>query len=161
MRIRQALRDMSVAIKLFGIMGLLALTAGTVGWSSIQTARLYNAKIVVMQRASERAVTGEQINALINAVVMDSRGIYMAKTPAEVEKFGVPLLANLTRIEERTAHWAGWWNPTRAHCLMNVPTNFVASSGCGAKWLRQAGSRVPRRPAKSAITMPTGKPANS
>ena len=107
MRIRQALRDMSVAVKLFGIMGLLAMTAAIVGWSGIHTVHLYNTKIAAMQRAAERAVIGEQINALINAVVMDSRGIYMAKDRAEVEKFAVPLLANLARIDERAAHWSG------------------------------------------------------
>ncbi len=51
-----------------------------------------------MQRASERAVIGEQVNGLINAVVMDSRGVDRAKDPAEVERFGKPLLVNLARM---------------------------------------------------------------
>jgi hypothetical protein len=59
-----------------------------------------------MQRASERAVIGEQVNGLINAVVMDSRGVYMAKDPAEVERFGKPLLVNLARIQERMSRWS-------------------------------------------------------
>jgi methyl-accepting chemotaxis protein len=111
MLIRKAVRDMSVAIKLFGIMGLLALTAAAVGWAGMDAAHRYNQRIAVMQRASERAVTGEQINGLINAVVMDSRGIYMAKDRAQVEKFAVPLLASLTRIEERMTHWKGLVEP--------------------------------------------------
>ena len=40
---------------------------------------------------AERAIIAERLNALVNAVVMESRGVYMAATPAEVEKFGKPL----------------------------------------------------------------------
>ena len=53
---------------------------------------------------SELLYTGDPVSAeralqggLINAVVMDSRGIYIARDRAEVDRFGKPLLANLDR----------------------------------------------------------------
>ena len=106
MSVRGAVRNMSLAIKLFAIMGLLALTAAVVGLSGIRAIHVYRAKVAEMRLASERAIIGEQVNGLINAVVMDSRGVYMAKDAAEVDKFGEPLLDNLKRIEDRVARWS-------------------------------------------------------
>ena len=39
---------------------------------------------------SHLSLSTERINTLVTAVVMDSRGIYMAKSPADVEKYGRP-----------------------------------------------------------------------
>ena len=100
------LRDQSIATRLFAIMGVLALTAAGVGWSGVHVASVYNAKVSAMRRASERAMIGDQIDGLINAVVMDSRGLYMAKDGQEIGKFSEPLLANLKRIEQRAARWS-------------------------------------------------------
>ena len=92
-------------------MGLLSLTAAVAGGIGIHASQVYSETVILMQRASERAVIGEQVNGLINAVVMDSRGIYMAKDRAEVEKFGKPLLANLARMQERLARWSSLVDP--------------------------------------------------
>ncbi|WP_173012664.1 methyl-accepting chemotaxis protein [Niveispirillum sp. SYP-B3756] len=54
-----------------------------------------------MGAASKRAVLSEQINGLINAVVMDSRGIYMARDTAEFEKFAKTMTASLTTLDKR------------------------------------------------------------
>jgi methyl-accepting chemotaxis protein len=120
----RALRNVSIGIKLFAIMGLLALTAAAVGWAGIHASHVYRIKVDEMRRASERAIIAEQVNGLINAVVMDSRGIYMAKDAAEVEKYGKPLLQNLSRIEQTTTRWAELAEPgTRAmldECLKQV-----------------------------------------
>jgi methyl-accepting chemotaxis protein len=101
----RSLRGAGVAVRLFGILGLLSLTAALTGWAGIHATHVYEKKVAAMQLASERAIIGEQINGLINAVVMDSRGVYFAPNRTEIEKFGKPLLANLGRIEERTARW--------------------------------------------------------
>jgi methyl-accepting chemotaxis protein len=46
------------------------------------------------------------VNGLINAIVMDSRGIYMARDGAEVEKFAKPMQENLKRIEAGVTAWS-------------------------------------------------------
>ena len=107
----RALRQMSLGTKLFAIMGMLALTAAVIGWVSVAATHQYRIKVAALQRAAERAVVGEQLNGLIYAVVMDSRGLYIAKNAAEVEKFGLPLLANLKRVEARTARWSDLTDP--------------------------------------------------
>ena len=106
MHFLRGLKNTSVATRIFGVMGLLALTAALVGWSGLYSARIYSEKVAEMQAASERAILGEQVNGLINAVVMDSRGIYAAKNDKEVEKFSLPLLENLKRIDLRMTAWS-------------------------------------------------------
>ncbi len=101
----------SVSVRLFALIGLLCLTAAVAGGASIYTSQVYSRTVGLMQRAAERAVIGEQVNGLINAVVMDSRGVYMAKDRAEVERFGKPLLVNLARIQERMARWSTLVDP--------------------------------------------------
>jgi hypothetical protein len=73
-----------IAVKLGAAVGLLAVTAAAVAWCGLYAISVYNAKVSAMQRASDRAIIGEQINGLINAVVMDSRGLYIAKTAQEI-----------------------------------------------------------------------------
>ena len=94
-----------IATRLFGILTLLGLIACISGGAAVQVLQVYSNTVTAMQRASERAIIGEQVNGLINAVVMDSRGVYMARNAADVEKFGKPLLANLAIIENLVARW--------------------------------------------------------
>ena len=58
-----------------------------------------------MEQASSSAVLGERVNGLVLAVVMDSRGVYMAEKPEDVEKFGKPLLENLAVMDKRLKEW--------------------------------------------------------
>ncbi|GIL39555.1 methyl-accepting chemotaxis protein [Roseiterribacter gracilis] len=95
----------SIATRIYAVVALLALTAavlGGIGWWAMET---YDQRVDEIAAASSRAVTGERVNGLINAVVMDSRGEYMSRDAAEAEKFGKPLLANLVLIEQRMSEW--------------------------------------------------------
>jgi len=58
-----------------------------------------------MTAASTRALLIEKANGIVNAVVMDSRGVYMAENKERVEQFGKPLLENLKRIDTLLAQW--------------------------------------------------------
>lgn len=100
-----------IATRLFGVLALLGLTACIAGGAVVHVLQIYSNTVTAMQRASERAIIGEQVNGLINAVVMDSRGVYMARNAADVEKFGKPLLKNLTIIEDLVARWARLVDP--------------------------------------------------
>lgn len=83
-------------------LGAVALVAGGIRIAGLV---VQGGRAADMQAAAERAQVGERINGLINAVVMDSRGIYMSRQVAEAEKFAVPLLGNLERIEGLMARW--------------------------------------------------------
>ena len=105
MHFLRGLKNTSVAARIFGVMALLALTAALVGWSGLNSARIYSEKVAEMQAASERAILGEQVNGLINAVVMDSRGIYMSRDAAEAEKYAPLILKNVAEIRRLMEVW--------------------------------------------------------
>jgi methyl-accepting chemotaxis protein len=91
--------------KIYGIVALLALltlAATAIGFTGM---RSYHDQVAAMTRASETALLGERIDALVTAVVMDSRGIYMAADKTEAEKFSPALMNNLGRLQELTAQW--------------------------------------------------------
>jgi methyl-accepting chemotaxis protein len=94
-----------IGLTLYLVVGLVALVAGGVGFFVGDVARNGNDRIAQIERASSRAVIGERVNGLIYAVVMDSRGIYMATNFRESEKFSPLLLKNLERIGALMRDW--------------------------------------------------------
>lgn len=99
------MRNLGIATKIYLIVALMAVVAGAVGSIGLSVLGTFMAEAEAMRGAASRALLGEQVNTLVTAVVMDSRGVYMARSPEEVEKFGKPLLANLERMEERLRQW--------------------------------------------------------
>jgi methyl-accepting chemotaxis protein len=91
--------------KIYGIVSLLALLTLLATWIGYSGMQSYHAQVAAMTRVSERALLGERMDGLVTAVVMDSRGIYMAGNKADAEKFSPALLKNLGRLSELTAQW--------------------------------------------------------
>src|SRR6266699_5577623 len=83
---------LSLAAKLYSIFALFAvLTAVITVLSDYNTRR--NAELTeAIETASRAALNVEHVNALVYAVVMESRGIYMSAEPAVVKKYGDGLL---------------------------------------------------------------------
>ncbi|HEY0834345.1 MAG TPA: methyl-accepting chemotaxis protein [Azospirillum sp.] len=97
--------NLRIGTKIYAIVGLLAVVAVVIAGIAVATIRTFDAGVDVIQQESERAGLGEQVNGLILAVVMDSRGIYMSRDRQESEKFAKPLLENLRVLEQRMADW--------------------------------------------------------
>jgi len=97
-----------------GAMGMVILATGGLGWWGMAT---YADKVAEMQNASARAVAGERVNGLINAVVMDSRGIYMSTDAKTVEKYGKTLLQNLGEIDKLVTQWEALLAPDERETL--------------------------------------------
>src|SRR6266581_5994215 len=83
---------LSLAAKLYSIFALFAvLTAAITILSDYNTRR--NAELTeAIETASRAALNVEHVNALVYAVVMESRGVYMSTEPAVVKKYGDGLL---------------------------------------------------------------------
>jgi methyl-accepting chemotaxis protein len=99
------LANAKLGTKIYLLVGLLALLAAAIAALGLSAMRTYNRLVADVQQASRRAVIGEQVNAMIFSVVMDSRGVYMARNLAEVQKFGTPLLKTLHEIERLMGAW--------------------------------------------------------
>jgi methyl-accepting chemotaxis protein len=96
---------LSLATKLYSIFGLFAaLTAATTALSDYNMRR--NAELTdAIETASRAALNVEHVNALVYAVVMESRGVYMSSEPAVVKKYGDGLLKFNAQILAVVKDW--------------------------------------------------------
>jgi methyl-accepting chemotaxis protein len=99
------LANLRIGTKIYAVVGLLSVVSIIIAVVALLALTNYNLRVGEMQSASQRSFIGEQINSMIYAVVMDSRGVYMARDAAEAEKFGKPLLKNLHQIKELITAW--------------------------------------------------------
>ena len=104
---------MRIGTKVYLALAVLALVAVLVGSLAIVSLRSYKAVVDDMGRESRSAVLAERLNGLVLAVVMDSRGIYMAASHAEAEKYAPPLLKNLDRLRDVLRAWRDQVAPER------------------------------------------------
>ena len=88
---------------LVSVMGGVALLIGATALSAMNE---YNANLTAYEHAAARAYAGERLNRFVTAVVMESRGIYAAKTLEETPAFGKGLMADLDEIDKVIAGWA-------------------------------------------------------
>jgi methyl-accepting chemotaxis protein len=99
------LAKLRIGTKIYAVVGLLSVVSVVIAILALLALTNYNSRVADMQNASQRSFIGEQINSLIYAVVMDSRGVYMARDAAEAEKFGKPMLKNLHEIKTLITAW--------------------------------------------------------
>ena len=99
------LPKLSIAAKLYSIFALLAVVTllGAVisNINNRQNAQL-GEEVAVAARAAENI---ERVNALVYAVVMESRGIYMSSDLPTVKKYAVGLLKFNDQIAEVVTEW--------------------------------------------------------
>ncbi len=99
------IRGSGIQTKILGIVAVLAAVALLATGIGVSAIRSYHNQVAAMTQASARALLGEQIDKLVTAVVMDSRGIYMSADKDEAEKFAPGLLKSLTALQQRAAEW--------------------------------------------------------
>ncbi|MEI9981866.1 MAG: methyl-accepting chemotaxis protein [Aliidongia sp.] len=99
------LKNLKVGPKLYLVMALGAILAGTIGWLGIDAMKTYQQGVETLDRASQRALCSEQINEFIYATVMESRGVYMSTTAAESEKYAPLVLQDVDRIAQIMKRW--------------------------------------------------------
>jgi methyl-accepting chemotaxis protein len=104
-------KNFGLAATTCSVIGLLAAMIVALGYLGIDAVRTYGWRIDRINHVTQAAVLGEQVNGLILAVVMDSRGIYMARDHAEAEKFAPQILANLAALKVKMAEWADLSEP--------------------------------------------------
>lgn len=88
---------------LVSVMGGVALLIGATALSAM---REYNENLTAYEHAAARAYAGERLNRFVTAVVMESRGIYAAKSLEQTPAFGKGLMAGLDEIDKVIAGWA-------------------------------------------------------
>jgi methyl-accepting chemotaxis protein len=95
----------SIASNLYSIFALLAILTVAVAAVGVASARRHAALAHEYESAFAGAKNVERVNALIYAVVMESRGIYISADISEARKFGDSLLVFNDRISEVVSDW--------------------------------------------------------
>jgi methyl-accepting chemotaxis protein len=84
---------------------LLAAASAVAIYMGIDSLDRYARMTDHMQSISRRALLAERMNGLVNAVVMDSRGLYMSRDKDDIERFSRPLLQNLDEMRLLIEEW--------------------------------------------------------
>jgi len=104
---------MGIASKIFLVVGVQLAASIAIAVIALSTLERYNAVVRQAEIAAERAMLGENTNALIYAVVMDSRGVYMSEDTKSATQFAIGIQALVTKIEENMAAWRHLVEPHR------------------------------------------------
>jgi methyl-accepting chemotaxis protein len=95
----------TVSSQILAAISLLVIAAALAIGLGIHSLGQYARVTDEMQSITHRSALAERINGLVNAVVMESRGIYMSEDAAAAERFAPPLLQNLAEIDLLMAEW--------------------------------------------------------
>jgi methyl-accepting chemotaxis protein len=104
----------------------MALIITALGLSTIND---YNRMMRDYDHAYQNAWRGERLNRLMSNVVMETRGLYIARDDAELKRFVASLHSNLDNIETLLAEWKTDLTPEdagRLAAIENETKAFIA-----------------------------------
>ncbi len=96
----------SIGLRLNAVCAALAGTALAAALAGYLSFTAHERQVAAWQQAADAARLAERANAHVLDAVMESRGIYMARNRAEVDRFGAGLTRALGRLETDLAAWA-------------------------------------------------------
>ena len=120
----KAIRSLGIAGRINAIVGLMALVCILVAGTGIYAGSVYDDMTDRMRQVSERALYSERLNGQINAVVMESRGIYMSTDPAALTRFGDLLIQNLRQMEGVMDGWRRLVTADQREAFARADTNL-------------------------------------
>ncbi len=103
--------DLRISLKIAIVASFMALVSLGITLFAIDAMRTYNRFNDATVSASRRSNSAERVNGLINAVVMDSRGVYMSASKDEATRYGQGILGSLKLLSTEMDKWAGAVTP--------------------------------------------------
>jgi nitrogen fixation/metabolism regulation signal transduction histidine kinase len=97
--------DLSVAEKIYGIAAGLMVVTTVLMAMSIQSVRLQTGYRHLQASSAQAATNAGQVNSLIYAIVMESRGIYMSTDRARVKQYADELLKRNSELADVMERW--------------------------------------------------------
>ncbi len=94
---------MRISTKLLGVVGVLSVVGIALAGIGVKALGDFNQQADKVELAARRSLLGEQMNALVYAVVMDSRGVYMSPDAKTASRFGEGMLKFLDQMRARGA----------------------------------------------------------
>jgi methyl-accepting chemotaxis protein len=94
------LNNLKIGLRVGLVLLIAALGLGTVGYLGIEGITTYDKRSDEMILTARRALYAEKLNAMVNGVVMESRGIYMSKDTEAAKPFARNLVGFLDEMEK-------------------------------------------------------------
>ena len=141
------MHSVRISTKLLLASAILGIALLFVALTGAHTLQSLMAATRNMENNTHRALLAKRVDALVLAVVMDSRGIYMSRTSTEAEKFAAPLLVNLGMLEDKVQAWEKLVPPDRRAVYSNIRLQvdeFVATRKELVRLARQVGTAEAR-----------------
>jgi methyl-accepting chemotaxis protein len=152
--------NLKIGSKVLALIAVMAGFAAIQGFLAVGALTDYVATTKKLERTSRIATMAEKMNGHVLAVVMESRGIYMSRDKAEVEKFAKPLLAQLEQMPPLMQQWRSLMDPAQraqSDAAVEQLNQFVAfrrelvrlglevSAAKGREWGDNDGNRKNRQ----------------
>ncbi len=96
---------MKVRTKILSIVAVMGIAAAVIAGMGVYATTEYSARVGELVNAQQRAQNGVQLNRLVTAVVMESRGIYAAADGKAAEPFAKNLAKHLANIDKLFEEW--------------------------------------------------------
>jgi PAS domain S-box-containing protein len=101
----KAIHDLGIADKIHGIVALLIFAMTLLMIMAVQSVRLQAEYRQLLATSASQAINIERVNGLIYAIVMDSRGVFLAISPAKVKEFSDAILKRNRELADVVAGW--------------------------------------------------------
>jgi hypothetical protein len=101
----QKLRHTPIGGGVYSVVAALGLVALIVGVIGVVAVHATNREVRELEEVANRAYFAARANALIYAVVADSRGVYMSSDAADRASYGAGILKFLAELEANMAEW--------------------------------------------------------
>ena len=111
---------MSIRARIMALVACFALMALVVTGLGLATIADYNRMMKDYGRAYENAWRGERLNHLVSNVVMESRGVYIARNREEMDAFVTGLATNLDEIDDLIKTWKADSSPQELRGLQPI-----------------------------------------
>jgi PAS domain S-box-containing protein len=104
-RFIEKLRQISILGGVYPVVAALGLVALIVGLIGLVAVHATNREVRELEEVANRAYFAARANALIYAVVADSRGVYMSSEAADRATYGAGILKFLAELEANMVEW--------------------------------------------------------
>ena len=94
-----------ISTQIFGAFAVFAVAAVIAVGIGAHALSRYAAMTSEMEAVTQRTVLAERMDGLVNAIVMESRGIYMSADAQDAERFALPLMADISEMKRLVREW--------------------------------------------------------
>ena len=103
--------NLKIGPRVLAVVALLAIAAAAIGTMGVISLDRFERQTNVMESIAKQTQYGERLNALVYAVVMDSRGVYMSADANAAKPYSAGIVRFTTEMENVIKEWSALIGP--------------------------------------------------